>query len=666
MKIKVINLSSRKDRLAFITDQLKEYNWQRFDALNGHNLTLDVIRKLGFYPDTGWQDPMLGRSLTNTELAAMISHYRIWEMCANDTENYLILEDDVELLRPIDYSEINTLLNTYDIAYLDHKEMVESKTINVNDQYFIPYYPYWNSAYALTPAAARLIISSGYRDNVIPVDEYFPIMFGVNYNQHCLSKNTQVRNNFNRLQEILTAKGMLRPIAFKNKVFKQKSRSELGSDIESGKIMKASKTIHLLTVATDESKLNYLRQSKNNIAESFINLGKGKTWTGGDMTKPGGGMKLRLVKEYIEDKDNNDFVLFVDGHDVFINDDLDTIAERFEGFNVDVLFAAEKICWPDKGMETWFTKSGTGYDYLNSGVYMGSVKALKKLLNTPITDSEDDQLFLQKQFIRAKIDGILNVALDHENYIFQCLAGAHEDITINRHRQFLNTKTRCCSCILHGNGGTSTKKHFDELVEKVITKQAPQNTTTNTSPILFEQATTFKVVSPDILEMDFLTPEYCQQMIDMAEAHGKWESMYGDKFPGQEIRLREFSMELWNDLDNHFKKVINPLIEKYWWPLLMYGLRDAFIIKYNQESQSNLKCHHDASLVSGIVKLNEGYTGGDTYFYRQDFSNINTPVGKMILWPGQVTHGHEGRTVHTGTKYNLVIWTSRHRNDINY
>lgn len=665
MKIKVINLSSRKDRLAFMTEQLKDYSWERVDALNGHNLTLQDINQLGFHSDLEWRDPLLGRRHTNTDLAAMISHFRVWEMCANDTENYLILEDDAELLRPIDFTEINTLLNLYDVAYLDHREMVEKRILHVNDQYFIPYYPYWNSAYVITPKAAKLLINSGYKDNLIPVDEYFPLMFGVDYNQHCLSKDTKIKNNFIHLQNVLTAKGMLQPIAFKNKIFKQKPRSELGSDIEGGKIMKPTKTVHLLTVATDESKLKYLRLSKNNIASRFVNLGKGKEWTGGDMSRPGGGMKIRLVKEFIEDKDNNDYVLFVDGHDVFINDDLDTITERFEGFGVDALFAAEKVCWPDKSMETWFPKSGTGYDYLNSGVYMSTVKALKKLLNTPFVDFEDDQLYLQKQFVRAKVEGIIKVGLDHENYIFQCLANAYEDITINKHRQFLNTKTRCCTCILHGNGGDSTKKQFDELVDKVTSKPAAP-AINYTSPVKFEPATKFDIAGPDVLEMDFLSPENCQKMIDMAEAHGNWQSMYGDKFPGQEIRIREFSMDLWNDLENHFKKVVNPLIEKHWWPLLMYGLRDAFIIKYNQESQSNLKCHHDASLVSGLVKLNDGYTGGDTYFYRQDYSNINTPVGKMILWPGQVTHGHEGRTVNTGTKYNLVIWTSRHRNDINY
>jgi len=377
-------------------------------------------------------------------------------------------------------------------------------------------------------------------------------------------------------------------------------------------------------------------------------------------------MKLNLVKNYIKFLSDNDIVLFVDGYDVFINDSKETILERFKGFGVDVLFAAEKACWPSKELAGFFPKSDTEYNYLNSGVYIGYVHAIKKLLDQDIDDSEDDQLFLQKQYIKAKVSNELSIALDHENYLFQCLAGAENDLRIQKNKQIINTATKCCPCILHGNGGNSTKAKFDSIVNEILSVNVSVGT--SKSGIEMIHTTECRELAPhsEILEMDFMTPENCKKLIDLAERNGKWESMYGDKFPGQEIRIREFSMDFWNELEEHFKKTINPAIEKFWWPLLMYGLRDAFIIKYDQKTQSNLKCHHDASLVSGLVKLNDGYTGGETYFHRQNLSNINTPVGKMILWPGQVTHGHEGRTVHTGTKYNLVIWTSRHRNDINY
>lgn len=669
MKILVINLSSRPDRLSFMNQQLSGLEWERIDALNGYNLGLNDFKSLGFTPYSQWTDPLLGRNHTNTDIAAMISHYRAWEKCIEYDCPVLILEDDAEKINKLDLNEIENLLQTYDVVYLDHREMVEEKTQYIDKNFFKPYYPYWNSAYAISPATAKKIVElSNYKNNLIPVDEFFPSLFLVDYNEHCLSKNKNIINNFNSLQRIFTEHFSLSPIAYKNKVFKQKPRSELGSDIERGILMNTIENLHLLTVATDITKLGYLNKSVNEIGNQFVNLGQNKMWTGGDMSKPGGGMKLNLVKNYIKFLSDNDIILFVDGYDVFINDDRNTILERFKGFNVDVLFAAEKNCWPSSELESFFPKSNTEYNYLNSGVYIGYVHALKKLLDQTISDSEDDQLFLQKQYLKQKIlstESQVKIALDHENYIFQCLAGAEKELSIKKNKQILNNATRCCPCILHGNGGSSTKAKFDNLVDDILNNNIFITRKTSVEMI---HTTEFNEISPgsDIIEMDFMTPENCQKLIDLAEQNGKWESMYGDKFPGQEIRIREFSMDFWNDLEEHFKNTINPVIEKHWWPLMMYGLRDAFIIKYDQKTQSNLKCHHDASLVSGLVKLNDGYTGGETYFYRQNLSNINTSVGKMILWPGQVTHGHEGRTVHTGTKYNLVIWTSRHRNDINY
>ena len=95
----------------------------------------------------------------------------------------------------------------------------------------------------------------------------------------------------------------------------------------------------------------------------------------------------------------------------------------------------------------------------------------------------------------------------------------------------------------------------------------------------------------------------------------------------------------------------------------MYGVRDAFIMKYTPETQNKLALHHDASLVTGSIKLNEQYKGGSLVYPRQDMSNDNTKVGNCILFPGQVTHGHQCLEITEGTKYSLTIWTSRYEGD---
>ena len=68
--------------------------------------------------------------------------------------------------------------------------------------------------------------------------------------------------------------------------------------------------------------------------------------------------------------------------------------------------------------------------------------------------------------------------------------------------------------------------------------------------------------------------------------------------------------------------------------------------------------HSDISLVSGSVKLNDEYEGGELYFPRQNFSNKDIPVGKCILFPSQVTHPHTSTELLSGTKWSLTMWTN--------
>jgi predicted 2-oxoglutarate/Fe(II)-dependent dioxygenase YbiX len=155
----------------------------------------------------------------------------------------------------------------------------------------------------------------------------------------------------------------------------------------------------------------------------------------------------------------------------------------------------------------------------------------------------------------------------------------------------------------------------------------------------------------------------CEEMIRIAEEHGGWNPMPGDKFPAREIRVKELG--LWAAMEEHWQRVLYPVIEKHWYPTEMYGLRDAFVMRYSLDTQTSLRLHTDASLVTGSVKLNDDYLGADLIFPRQNVTNRDIPVGKCILFPGQVTHGHECTELTYGTKYSLTMWSSRMRGDVN-
>jgi GR25 family glycosyltransferase involved in LPS biosynthesis len=654
MKIFVINLELRTDRLDHVTKELTHYQWERFNAVNGKDLTYKKIRDEGFDIFNGWIDPLLFRQLTYGEIACAMSHFKLWEKCIELDEPILILEDDIVVSSPLDFSYLNSLINVHDIVYICHKEMREHDSLKDTDLTY-PCYPYLGSGYIIKPKTAKRLVQSSFKKNIIPIDEYLPIMIGNNFLDTGISKDNEILENFKYLQDIfLKDQQRLKAVGFRKNLVEQLSRNIMGSDIEQDNPLIVQ--THVLTVATDTPKAGLLYSSADKHKINIVNLGERVKWLGGDMTAKGGGQKLNLVYNYLINIPDECIVMFVDGYDVIVNDNLDTIISRFKSFECDILFAAEKTCWPEPNLANQFPHSDTEYKYLNSGCYIGYAGELKKIIRR-VDNRIDDQEFLQNQFLeQVNYKKEINIKLDTENYIFQCLAGAEGEVKILHRqypRQLINTATNTCPCILHGNGNTKglLKEAYDIIFNESLK---------------FDWSQALTPVGPDLLVGSFLSDIDCANLIQIAENANKWESMYGDKFPGQEVRIRDISTVLFDVLSEKFMKYIVPPSERYWHPLLVHGIRDMFIIKYSPETQSSLNCHHDASLISGIVRLNGSYEGGETYFHRQDFSNKDVPIGNVLVWPGQVTHGHEGKPVTSGTKYNLVIWTSRYNGDVNF
>jgi hypothetical protein len=358
------------------------------------------------------------------------------------------------------------------------------------------------------------------------------------------------------------------------------------------------------------------------------------------MSALGGGMKINLMKDYVKDLHDNDIVLFTDAYDVFYADDLETITERYLTFDAEIVFSGELYCWPDKDLAEKFPKAHTRFKYINSGTYIGRVGELKKLYNhEKIEHWEDDQLYVHKCFLY----GDFNISIDYECYIFQ----THFEGTIKLGDQLNNPETKCCSCIYHGNGGVDTQQKFLSLY----------NAFNKPTSAYFIPHNRIDYLSEDMLVVDFMTQEQCERLIELADKHGEWGSLTYDKFPAQEIRIKELG--LWEELEKTWQENIVPTVERYWKPLEMYGLRDAFVMRYSLETQKNLNLHHDASLVTGSIKLNDDYVGADLIYPRQGITNKDVQVGKCILFPGQLTHGHECLPLVHGIKYSLTIWSKR-------
>lgn len=658
MKIFVINLARRTDRLEHISKQLDGYDFVPVEAVDGNTLSLSGSH---YKYHKAWIDPMLNRRLTIGEVATTLSHIKVWNKVAELDEPALILEDDSILSGDFRPKDVLKYMERCDMLYLNHREMVESNTREINDELVRPYYPYLGNAYIITPSFARDLIALDLQKCIIPVDEFFPIINSVDFNHYCLSDNVDIKNCFIELSKKFNRE-TYKIYAYKTPIFEQQSRSVMGSDIENSPTIPDD--YYFLTVGTDESQMDALYASCKRHDVKINNLGKGRRWNGGDMEAgPGGGYKLNLVKSYLESNNLPDDTIigFFDGYDVLINDTEQAIIDKFKSFNADIVFAAEKTCWPDSNLASQYPPCETMYRYLNSGCYIGYVHSLKQILwsidpyGDVVSDTSDDQLYLHEKYLLNYKVPRVQIKLDHKNELFQCLSGAEDSLGFTDSGRLYNTETNTSPSVLHGNGGKFQKDVFRRIyVDKFLPDLMQFNLTSK-----------FNIVAPEILLTDFFTKKDCDYIIEKAELINQWEQLPGDKFPGQELRIKKLDMKLYDLMTEKIKAKLYPAIEQYWRPLQMYGIRDMFIIKYQHGSQISLPCHHDASLVTITVRLNDEYEGAELYFYRQNFTNKDVKTGEAIIWPGQVTHGHESKPLKSGIKYSLVIWTSRYNGDVN-
>ena len=530
-------------------------------------------------------------------------------------EPVIILEDDAVINDTWDEKYYEELIEKYEFVYLQRNENEPLFVTPIDDRIEKPSYPYNLTAYVIEPITAMKLLHN-YR-SIIPVDEYVPR---------------------------LIKRQKINAVALKQDACNQLPRSISESDIENNKPAR-SFTVHPITVGSDRLKCVQLNTSARRHGIEVKNLGTNVEWKGTDMSGPGGGMKANLLRDYVNTLPDNDVVLFTDAYDVFYADDLETITERYLDFNTKAVFSAELYCYPDDSIANEFPESDTPYRYLNSGTFIAQVGELKKMFaSSTVADDGDDQLYYQKLLLSNEFD----MTLDYEGYIFQ----THEDETgINSSGQLYNPRTDCCACIYHGNGGDNTKEKFNALYNVFHPK----------TDYYFSPSNSYDIIEDDMLVVDFMTQEQCERLIELADKNGDWESLKYDKFPAQEIRIKELG--LWSELETKWNNFIVPIVEKYWKPMEMYGLRDAFVMRYNLETQKDLPLHTDASLVTGSVKLNDDYEGADLFYPRQNISNKDIPVGKMILFPGAVTHGHECLPLTKGTKYSFTIWSNRFPGD---
>jgi GR25 family glycosyltransferase involved in LPS biosynthesis len=641
MKHYYINLEKRIDRKEN-TEQLFEKldvsDFERINAVDGTLVDYQKVLDNKMAVNSRWLDPIEDRPLTPGEVGCTLSHITAWSKIVTSGKPGIIIEDDLyHSTDNYNITQISERLDEFDLVYLS----MDNNAQGFDDLFEIPGYCYWTAAYALSVQGASKLLNNVAVKNIIPADEYLPMMLGT-------SPHADLYPEFKDLPK-------LKGLAYKNNIFTpHKRETSIGkTDTENNLRFKEWKDFRLFTVATESKKAEQLIKSCEIHNLHLEMLGVGEKWQGGVMADgPGGGHKVHYLRSRLRNVDDRDIVMFVDGYDVVINDEETELVNRFKQFGADVVFGAEPLIWPDNSIAEQFPQVHTRNRFLNSGGFIGKASVIKEMLRTDINKADDDQLYYQKLFL----SGNWNIKLDVENYIFQCVSGTANSLSVSDNNQVYNEETGCYSCVLHGNGGDEDKKAYQSLVNQLFNRGA-------VVPINFARYHKIWTVADDIVACEYLTPQMCDDIIGACDELGGWEPRPDDAYPAQEIRIQKLCPNLYKEMEKNLTKHVWPQLEAYWPPMSMYGIRDYFAMRYSLDTQTSLNLHNDASMVSGSVKLNEDYQGAELTFPRQHFTNRHVPRGVMLLWPGQVTHPHVCEELEEGVKYSLTLWTKRFTQD---
>ena len=214
--------------------KLNIVDYERVNAVDGKLVDYEKVLNNKMKVCERWLDPLEDRPLTPGEVGCILSHITVWSKIVTSGQPAIVLEDDLyHSSDKYNIAQISERLDEFDLVYLSKYNM-DKNAQGFDDVFEIPGYCYWTSAYALSVEGAGRLLHKAAVQNLIPADEYLPMMLGTSP----LAKDYP---EFNELPK-------LRGLAYKENVFGQHSRNtEIGkTDTENNLRFKDYKDFKLL------------------------------------------------------------------------------------------------------------------------------------------------------------------------------------------------------------------------------------------------------------------------------------------------------------------------------------------------------------------------------------------------------------------------------------
>lgn len=191
-EIYMINLERRTERREKMDKSFMELglDYTYFAAIDGKSLTDEVLIQKGIKLMPEYVDPYHKRPMTAGEIGCFLSHYSIWQKIVENNQDYvLVLEDDLRFepyfnLRAESLLKEAQEIGGWDLIYFGRKRLQDDEEYLEESQNFVKVrYSYWTLGYVLTLAGAKKLLAVKPLENIIPVDEFLPIMYSSHPNE---------------------------------------------------------------------------------------------------------------------------------------------------------------------------------------------------------------------------------------------------------------------------------------------------------------------------------------------------------------------------------------------------------------------------------------------------------------------------------------------------
>jgi hypothetical protein len=166
-------------------------------------------------------------------------------------------------------------------------------------------------------------------------------------------------------------------------------------------------------------------------------------------------------------------------------------------------------------------------------------------------------------------------------------------------------------------------------------------------------------IAPNVIEFPLFTEKFCNEIVGLAE-NSKWVTDRHKFYPTTDQTMESLGMQ------EIYQKVLEEFVYPIWiwfWDLAGDNWNtlgsENFIAKYDTLNQGSLDLHHDDSVITLNLRLNNDFKGGGTYLPKYKTTIQPRKIGSVMSHPGSITHLHGGRPVEEGTRYILVTFTRK-------